>query len=120
MKYPRIEESQGTYPTRWMCSALAVSNRGFRSWRSRGDSHRRKEDRRLLIDIRSSFETSERTYGSPRILKDLQELGQRTSEKRIARIMKENGIIAVQRRRPACIDNVSPSRPGIDQGPPSA
>jgi transposase InsO family protein len=53
----------------------------------------------LLIDIRSLFEKSERTYGSPRIMKDLRELGTRTSEKRIARIMRENGIVAVQRRR---------------------
>jgi transposase InsO family protein len=99
MKYPRIEENRSCYPTRWMCSALAVSERGFRSWRSRGDPKRCQEDRRLLIDIRSSFERSQRTYGSPRILKDLRELGQRTSKKRIARIMQENGIVAVQLRR---------------------
>ncbi len=99
MKYPRIEEHRSGYPTRWMCSALAVSDRGFRSWKSRCTSKRRQADRRLLIDIRSSFEKSERTYGSPRILKDLRELGQRTSAKRIARIMQENGIVAVQRRR---------------------
>ena len=42
----------------------------------RSDQH--QEDRRLLIDIRSSFENSDRTYGSPRVLKDLRELGQRT------------------------------------------
>ncbi len=99
MKYPRIEEHRDSYPTRWMCSALSVSSRGFRTWRSRGEPKRRQEDRRLLIDIRSSFEKSERTYGSPRILKDLRELGQRTSKTRIARIMQENGIVAVQRRR---------------------
>jgi transposase InsO family protein len=99
MKYQRVEEHRGSYPTRWMCSALAVSERGYRAWRSRGDPKRRKEDRCLLIDIRSSFERSERTYGSPRILKDLRELGQRTSKKRIARIMRDNGIVAVQRRR---------------------
>jgi transposase InsO family protein len=99
MKYPRIEEHRGQYPIRWMCSALAVSNRGFRSWRSRPEPSRRQEDRRLLINIRTSFESSDRTYGSPRVLKDLRELGQRTSEKRIARIMQENGIIAIQKRR---------------------
>ncbi len=99
MKYPRIEEHRSSYPTRWMSSALAVSDRGFRAWRSRGESKRRQENRRLLIDIRSSFENSDRTYGSPRILKDLRELGQRTSKTRIARIMQENGIVAVQRRR---------------------
>jgi len=99
MKYPRIEDHRGHYPTRWMCSAMAVSERGFRSWRSRGPSKRRQEDRRLLIEIRTSFENSERTYGSPRVLKDLRELGQRTSGKRIARIMQENGISAVVKRR---------------------
>jgi transposase InsO family protein len=82
-----------------MCSALCVSPRGFYAWRSRAECKRRRQDRRLLIDIRSSFEKSERTYGSPRILKDLRELGQRTSKTRIARIMQHHGIVAVQRRR---------------------
>jgi len=99
MKYPRIQEHRGRYPMSWMCSALAVSGRGFRSWKSRGASRRRQKDRRLLVEIRSSFEKSDRTYGSPRILKDLRELGERTSAKRIARIMQDNSIVAVQRRR---------------------
>ncbi len=99
MKYPLIEQHRDHYPTRWMCSALSVSERGLRSWRSRRESKRRQQDRRLLIGIRSSFEASERTYGSPRIVKDLREEGQRTSKKRVARIMRENGIVAVQRRR---------------------
>jgi transposase InsO family protein len=99
MKYPQIQENRGDYPARWMCSALAVSERGFRSWRSRAASRRQQEDRRLLIEVRSSFEKSDRTYGSPRIRKDLRELGHRTSEKRIARIMQENSLVAVQRRR---------------------
>ena len=99
MKYPQIKENHGRYPTRWMCSALGVSDRGFRAWRCRDESQRRQQNRRLLIDIRSSFEKSERTYGSPRIRKDLRELGQWTSKKRVARIMRENGLVAVQRRR---------------------
>ena len=99
MKYPRIRDHLGAYPTRCMCSALSVSERGFRSWHRRPDSKRLQKDRRLLIDVRSSFERSERTYGSPRILKDLREQGERTSKKRIARIMQEHGITAIQRRR---------------------
>ena len=53
----------------------------------------------MLVDIRACFERSERTYGSPRILKDLRELEQRTSKRRVARIMRDNGLAAVQRRR---------------------
>lgn len=98
MKYSLIEKHRPSYPTRWMCSALEVSGRGFRSWRSRGDSNRIREDRRLLVNIRSSFEQSGRTYGSPRVLKDLREINLSPARKRVARIMRENGLAAIQRR----------------------
>jgi transposase InsO family protein len=99
MKYRQIEDHRGQYPTRWMCSALTVSPRGFYGWRRRPDSARRREDRRLLGEIRASYERSDRVYGSPRVKKDLKELGYWCSTKRIARIMRHNGLIAVQRRR---------------------
>jgi len=82
-----------------MCSALKVSPRGFYSWRHRPESPRRRVDRRLLVEIRTSYERSHRTYGSPRVLRDLQEAGYRCARKRIARIMRENSLVAVQRRR---------------------
>lgn len=67
MRYVLIAELGGDTPKRWLCSAMSVSERGFRAWRKRGESDRVKTDRRLLIDIRSGFEGSRRTYGSPRI-----------------------------------------------------
>lgn len=82
-----------------MCSSLCVSRRGFYSWRKRPESSRHREDRRLLAEVRAAYESSQRTYGSPRILKDLQELGYRCGSNRIARIMRENSIVAIQRRR---------------------
>jgi transposase InsO family protein len=97
--YARIEEHHGTHPTRWMCRAAGVSLRGFYSWRRRPESAKRQLDRRLLVEIRASFERSGRVYGSPRVLKDLQETGYRCARKRIARIMKENSIVALQPRR---------------------
>src|SRR5262245_43495211 len=97
--YARIEEHRGACPTRWMCRAAGVSHRGFYSWRRRPESARRQLDRRLAVEIRASFERSGRVYGSPRVLKDLQETGYRCARKRIARIMKENSIVALQPRR---------------------
>jgi len=99
MKYRQIEDHRGQYPTRWMCSALTVSPRGFYDWRRRAESPRKVEDRRLLGEIRVSYERSDRVYGSPRVNKDLNDLGYWCSTKRIARIMRQNGLIAVQRRR---------------------
>jgi transposase InsO family protein len=97
--YARIEEHRGACPTRWMCRAAGVSDRGFYSWRRRPESARRQLDRRLVVEIKASFERSGRVYGSPRVLKDLQETGYRCARKRIARIMKENSIVALQPRR---------------------
>src|SRR5262249_45716954 len=88
-----------------------VSPRGFYSWRRRPESPRRIVDRRLLVEIRASYERSHRTYGSPRILRDLRETGYRCASKRIARIMRENNIVAVQRRRWKATTQSSPTFP---------
>lgn len=99
MRYRQIEAHRGQHPVGLMCSALRVSPRAFYHWRRRGDSRRQSEDRRLLGEIRASYERSDRVYGSPRVNKDLKELGYWCSTKRIARIMRLNGLIAVQHRR---------------------
>lgn len=99
MKYQAIAEQRGSAPTRWLCSALEVSPRGFYDWRRRPECQRRRQDRQLLVAIRASYERSRRVYGSPRVLLDLQEAGEACSRKRIARIMQGNGLVAVQRRR---------------------
>jgi len=99
VRYGLVQEHQGEQPTRWMCSALKVSTSGFYGWRKRPDSARRRSDRRLLTEIRASFEASHRTYGSPRVTKDLRALGYRCSEKRVARIMRHHGLRALFRRK---------------------
>jgi uncharacterized protein (DUF849 family) len=54
--YARIQEQHGAHPTRWMCRAVGVSFRGFYSWRRRAESAKQQLDRRLLVEIRASFE----------------------------------------------------------------
>ncbi len=58
-----------------------------------------KENRRLLMEIEQSHKASDRSYGSPRVHEDLQELGIRCGRKRVARLMRENGIRAKHTRR---------------------
>jgi len=53
----------------------------------------------LVIEIELSHKASDRTYGSPRVHEDLQEQGIRCGRKRVARLMRENGIRAKQARR---------------------
>lgn len=99
MRYQHVSRHAAGHPVRWMCSALKVSTSGYYSWLRRPESTHRREDRRLLIEIRASFEASHRTYGSPRVHKDLRALDYRCAKKRVARIMRQTGLRATPRRK---------------------
>ena len=62
---------RSVWPVRWMSEALGVSTSGFYEWLSRPESNRSMSNRVLLVRIRESFESSHRTYGSPRVWRDL-------------------------------------------------
>ena len=81
------------------CRALRVSPSGFYAWRQRPESARTVRDRELRVAIRASHEASHRHYGRPRVWKDLREAGERVSEKRVGRLMREAGLRARARKR---------------------
>jgi len=74
-----------------------VSESGFHAWKSRPESARSKEDRVLSLHVKAEFESSRKTYGSPRIKLELDSKGVAAGKHRIARLMKEAGI---QARKP--------------------
>lgn len=84
MKFAFIARHRGVWQTRQMCQALSVSRAGFYEWLSRPESCRARESRTLLVAIRTSFEQSDRTYGSPRVWRDLRAWGHRCGENRVA------------------------------------
>jgi putative transposase len=90
-------QSERSWPVSTMCRVLEVSTAGFYAWRRRTPSSHAKNDERLKVLIRASFEQSRRTYGSPRILVDLAE--ERVGRNRIIRLMQNEGLIARVRRR---------------------
>ena len=53
----------------------------------------------LLAHIRARFITSNETYGSPRLHIELNESGLDVGRHRIARLMRDNGLKALQKRR---------------------
>ena len=77
-----------------MCRMLGVSRSGYYAWLERPPSQRSVDDSRLLGLIRESHEASGRTYGAPRILCDLREVGERVGKNRVAKIMRCNKIRA--------------------------
>ena len=87
------------HPIARLCRCLKVTRSGFYAWRRRPESTRAKTDRRLRTSVRAAFEASRRRYGSPRIHRDLREQGDRVSRKRVARLMREEGLQARPRKR---------------------
>ena len=82
-----------------MCRVLGVSPSGYYAWRGREPSARAKKDEELTAKIRHFHAESRGTYGRPRIHADLVEDGERVGLKRVARLMKAQGLQGVCRRR---------------------
>jgi len=93
---------RSVWPVRWMSEALGVSASGFYEWLKRPESTRAVSNRVILVRIRESFEASHRSYGSPRVWRDLRDWTVSCSENRIARLMRQAGIVARPRlKRPS-------------------
>ena len=94
MKYRAIREYSCRYPIRLMCRTLAVLPAGYYAWRERPESRRARHNRILLSEIRVIHRESRETYGSPSIWDVLMKRGHDVGEKRIARLMRAEGIRA--------------------------
>ena len=82
-----------------MCCVFGVSPSGFYAWNSREPSARAIEDARLRARIRFFHARSKGAYGAPNILEDLRDEGIRVGKKRVARLMKADGLRGVCRRK---------------------
>ncbi len=82
-----------------MSRTLEVSRSGFYAWLTRQPGPRADEDAQLADRIKRIHEESRGIYGAPRIFKELRRCGVHVSRKRVARLMRENGLRGVSRRK---------------------
>jgi len=82
-----------------MCRVLGIHRSGFYAWLRNPLSRRAREDERIVEQIRHFWNESDGAYGSPRIFLDLREVGENCGKNRVAKLMRENGISAVPKRR---------------------
>lgn len=82
-----------------MCYVLDVTPSGFYDWLERPTSHRELDDNALLLEIKQIFSTHRGLYGSPRIHAELIFRGHAVAQKRVARIMRQNGLVAHRPKR---------------------
>lgn len=98
MKFAYIS-SENALPTSKVCEVLGVSRSGYYAALSRQESQHARDDRRLKVLCREAHERSGRRYGSPRAHKVLLKNGVHISKKRVARLMREDGICVRPRRK---------------------
>ena len=80
-----------------MCSALGVTRQGYYAWRKRPPSARALRDAELAARVGEIRAASRGVYGAPKVFAELKRAGVRTSRKRVARIMRENGWVGTTR-----------------------
>ena len=114
-KYACIAQYRRTFPVPLMCRVLAVSRSGFYAAQQRAQrpaSARRQRDRAMRRRVRAVHAESGRTYGAPRVQAELRAAGERVARKRVARLMREDGLVATRkRRRPPRPTDAVPSAP---------
>lgn len=75
-----------------LCAALDVTRSGYHAWRQAPPSARAAADAALLADIGQIHTRHRGRYGAPRIQQELHQRGQQHGTKRIARLMRAQGL----------------------------
>lgn len=106
-----MKELSKDYPLEELAWALEVSRSGYYRWLKRTENKRAGSARKLSAQISEVFEQSHRRYGSPRVFQQLRRQGVKTSENRVARLMKAAGLRARPKRafRPRTTDSNHPN-----------
>ncbi len=98
-KYAAITAHRRQYPVRLMCDALGVSASGFYAAQARAPGARAAADERLRVEVRAAHAKSRWRYGAPRVHRALRAAGTRVAKKRVARLMREDGLVARRAHR---------------------
>jgi putative transposase len=100
VRYACIREHEGQFTVVLMCRVLAVARAGYYAWRQRKPSRRAQQDTQLRVTIRAIHVANRQRYGRIRIHRTLREEHQiRCGEKRVARLMRLDGLRAKRTRR---------------------
>jgi len=116
MKYVFVRDHRGAFPVDLMCRTLEVGSSGFYAWLKRPESPRSQKNLRLLVEIKAVHRRSRKTYGSPRIHVELNETGHACSRYRVARLMRQHGIVSKHKKKFRITTNSVHSFPIAENG----
>jgi transposase InsO family protein len=94
-----MKENSKTFPVKKMASIFNLSRSCYYTWLNSEPSVHERRDRELLAEITRIFNLKRKLYGSPRIYNELHGTEYSCSQNRIARLMRENKLVARQKKR---------------------
>ena len=114
MKYQFMAAHRHDYPITTMCRVLEVSVSGDSAWSKRSPSLHARLDAQLAEHVKIAFQANRCVYGSPRVHAELHAQGIHCARKRVARLMREQGLFA---KRPRHRTVTTQSEPGAQVAP---
>ena len=97
--YRFIDAEKASYPVSMLCRVLEVSRSGYHAWKDWPPSKRARENAALTERIREIHHRSRETYGYPRVHAELRAVGIHCNRKRVARLMRKDGLRGCMRGR---------------------
>ena len=102
-RFQFVADHLHAFEVKWLCAIVEVARSSFYAWLAGADGRaaRQAADQVLAERIRV-VHTEDNTYGAPRITAELNDGvpdGERVNHKRVARVMRTNGIAGYRRRR---------------------
>jgi len=92
-------DAANAMPVHTMCRVLNVSTSGYYAWLDRAPPGRTLANAALLERIRAVHAESDGTYGRARVCAELRAHGLLVNAKRVAALMRQDGLQGVSRRR---------------------
>lgn len=86
----------GLLSTLVVCDVLNVSRSAFYAWLQGTPTSREDKDLKLMPIVRRIFHRHKRRYGARRIVEELRDLGLACGERRAAKLLKIQGLKAIQ------------------------
>jgi transposase InsO family protein len=94
--FDHIRAEAAEHSVQRMCGLLGVSRSGYYDHVARQEQAPPIDDERLVAKIRAFQSVAEGAYGTRRMHRELQADGEHVGRRRVRRLMREHGIVAVQ------------------------
>lgn len=99
MKFEFVKRNKREFPVNMLCEVLEIGRSAYYAWSIRGESSRSKSNRGLVVHIQQVFKESRGTYGSRRVHASLRKQGIVCTKKRVSRLMQQEKLVSVHRRK---------------------